>query len=55
MDTPGMLWPRLDDKGLALDLAFVGTISSNAIDNEELAYNLLEYLVINYPDKIKER
>ena len=55
MDTPGMLWPRIDDNGLALDLAFVGTISSNAIDNEELAYNLLSYLVKNYPDKIKER
>ena len=55
MDTPGMLWPRLDDQNLAMDLAFIGTIGDNAIDNEEVAYNLLNYLIINYPQKIEER
>lgn len=55
MDTPGMLWPRLDDKELAMHLAFIGTIGSKAVDNEEIAYCLLEYLIKNYPDKIEER
>ena len=55
MDTPGMLWPKLDDKDLAMHLAFVGTIGDNAIDKEEIAYYLLEYLIKNYPERIKER
>lgn len=55
MDTPGMLWPRLDNKELAMHLAYVGTIGDNAIDNEEIAYSLLEYLMHNYPKKLEER
>ena len=55
MDTPGMLWPRLDNKELAMHLAYVGTIGDNAIDNEEIAYYLLEYLLKNYPQNIEER
>lgn len=55
MDTPGMLWPKLENKELALHLAFVGTIGENAIDKEEISYYLLEYLIKNYPQKIMER
>lgn len=55
MDTPGMLWPRLDDQELAMHLAFVGTIGENSIDNEEIAYYLIEYLKYTYPNKLKER
>lgn len=55
MDTPGMLWPKLDDKDLAMHLAFVGTIGDNAIDKEEMAYYLLEYLIKNYSERIEER
>ncbi len=55
MDTPGMLWPRLDNKEYAMHLAFCGTIGESAIDNEEIAYYLLEYLLNNYPQTIEER
>ena len=55
MDTPGMLWPKLENKDFAMHLAFVGTIGENAIDKEEIAYYLLEYLIKNYPEKITER
>jgi len=55
MDTPGMLWPKLDDKEGAINLAFIGTIGDNAIDNEEIAYYLLDYLIKNYPKKLEER
>lgn len=55
MDTPGMLWPKFENKELALHLAFVGTIGENAIDKEEISYYLLEYLIKNYPQKIMER
>ena len=55
MDTPGMLWPKLENKDFAMHLAFVGTIGDNAIDKEEIAYYLLEYLIKNYPERITER
>ena len=55
MDTPGMLWPKLENKDFAIHLAFVGTIGENAIDKEEIAYYLLEYLIKNYPQRVIER
>ena len=55
MDTPGMLWPRLDNQEYAMHLTFCGTIGENSIDNEEIAYYLLEYLIKNYPNRIEER
>ena len=55
MDTPGMLWPRLDNQEYAMHLAFCGTIGEKSIDNEEIAYYLLEYLIKNYPNRIEER
>ncbi len=55
MDTPGMLWPRLNDESIAEHLAFVNTIGENAIDNEQISYDLLKYLVENYKEKIEKR
>ena len=55
MDTPGMLWPKLDDDVLAMHLAYLNTIGQNAIDNEEIAYNLLKFLVDNYKENIEKR
>ena len=55
MDTPGMLWPKFKDNEQGVHLAFVGTIGDNAIDKEEIAYYLLDYLIKNYPQKLVER
>ena len=55
LDTPGMLWPKLGDDNIARNLAYTNSIGINAIDTEEIAYYLLEYLVTNYPERINER
>lgn len=55
MDTPGMLWPKLNDEGVAMNLAFVNTIGHTAIDNEQISYELLKYLIQNYKSRIEER
>ncbi len=55
MDTPGMLWPKIENSNMAINLAFVGTIGEKAIDNEEIAYYLIEYLAKEYPNKLIER
>ncbi|MCI6276151.1 MAG: ribosome biogenesis GTPase YlqF [Clostridium sp.] len=55
MDTPGILWPKFEDEEVALNLAFTGAIKDEIMDIEELAYNLVHRLKVNYPDRIMER
>lgn len=44
MDTPGMLWPKLEDQELAKHLAYLGSIKDEVMDSEELATDMLELL-----------
>ena len=55
LDTPGILWPKFDDKQAALRLAFTGAIKDGVMDTEELAAELGRYLAENYPERLKER
>ncbi len=55
LDTPGILWPRLDDKKAALNLAFVGTIKDEIMDRETLGLRLVETLLENYPKDLFNR
>ena len=55
LDMPGILWPKFDDQLVAVKLAFTGAIKDDVMDVESLAMHLGEYLIENYPDKIKER
>lgn len=55
LDTPGVLWPKLDTQQIALNLSYVGTIKDENLQITEIAYYLLKYLYENYPEKIKER
>ncbi|HZK57815.1 MAG TPA: ribosome biogenesis GTPase YlqF [Clostridia bacterium] len=55
LDTPGILWPKIGDFTVALNLAFTGAIKDEIMDVETLAYKLLEILWTNYKEKIVER
>ncbi len=55
LDTPGVLWPKFDDKLIGEKLAFTGAIKDQIMDTEQLAARLLEYLVLNYKDDLKKR
>lgn len=55
MDTPGMLWPKLEDQELAKHLAFLGSIKDEIMDSEELAVDLLSRLQTINPIKLSER
>lgn len=44
MDTPGILWPRIDDEKTGMLLAYTGTINDEIIDLEELACELIKTL-----------
>ena len=55
MDTPGMLWPKLEDQELAKHLAFLGSIKDEVMDSEELALELLALLQSMSPSQVTER
>lgn len=55
LDMPGILWPKFDDKRVALNLAFTGAIKDDVTDVEALAMELGAYLSEHYPEKLKER
>ena len=55
LDTPGVLWPKFDDKIVGERLAFTGAIRDNILDIELLAMRLLETLMPLYSDNICER
>ena len=54
LDTPGVLWPKFETQEIALNLAYTGTIKDEILDNLEIAYNLLKYLLNNYRNKLIE-
>lgn len=45
LDTPGILWPKFEDKEVALNLAFTGAIKDDILDIETLALKLIERLL----------
>ncbi len=45
LDTPGLLWPKLDDQRDARALAFVGTIDDRITETQALAIQLLSWLM----------
>lgn len=55
LDTPGLLWPRLDDTMAATRLAWLGTIRDEILDGEALAISLLEALCGSHPSAVMER
>jgi len=55
LDTPGVLWPKLENQNVSLKLAFSGAIKDDVLDIEELGFELIKWLVENEPQKTRER
>lgn len=55
LDTPGMLWPKFDDKRTALNLAFTGAIKDDILDIETLASLFMEVLSERYAGNLNAR
>ena len=55
LDTPGMLWPRLDDQLAARRLCYIGTVKDDILDTQELALQLLEDLAAVRPGALTDR
>ena len=55
LDTPGVLWPRFEDEEVALKLAFIGSIKKDVVDQEELGFELVKFLINKKPTVLEER
>lgn len=55
LDTPGILWPKFEDKQVGLNLAFTGAIKDEILDRETLTLKLIETLAKNFPNLLKSR
>jgi len=55
LDTPGILWPRMDDQNTGYRLAVTGAIKSTAMDYEDVAMYAADFLLNTYPDALMQR
>ena len=55
LDTPGILWPKIDDKGVAYKLASFSAIKDEILPKDEVACFIIEYMFNNYRSALEER
>ncbi len=54
-DTPGILWPKVENPHSGFRLAATGAVKDTAMEYEEVAFYTVEYLAKQYPERLKER
>lgn len=55
LDTPGILWPKLDNQEVALNLASFSAIKQEILPIDDVAVHIIEKLFRLYPKILKER
>jgi ribosome biogenesis GTPase A len=55
LDTPGILWPRLDNEEIAYNLASMTAIKETILPVDKIACHILKKLATYYPKKLKDR
>ena len=55
LDTPGVLWPKFEDKVVGIHLALTGAIKDEILPKEDLVFYLLKYLVKYYKNNIEKK
>jgi len=55
IDTPGMLWPRIDNEASGYRLAATGAIRDTALDLQAVADFVAEFLLEAYPERLLRR
>ncbi|VAW51891.1 LSU ribosomal maturation GTPase RbgA (B. subtilis YlqF) [hydrothermal vent metagenome] len=54
-DTPGILWPKIENGNSSYRLAITGAIKNTAFDFEDIALFAADYLIEAYSERIVER
>ncbi|MDR1354186.1 MAG: ribosome biogenesis GTPase YlqF [Oscillospiraceae bacterium] len=55
LDTPGVLWPKFEEKMIGVKLALIGSIKEELLDTTGLAIELLRILISEYPELLSSR
>lgn len=55
LDTPGVLWPKLENRHGGYRLAITGAIKETAISNDDIAMYAVGYFRHAYPELLKQR
>jgi ribosome biogenesis GTPase A len=55
LDSPGILWPKLDNKTIAFNLASMNAIKEEILPIDEVSTYILKTMHKYYPMKLKER
>ncbi|MBP0048712.1 ribosome biogenesis GTPase YlqF [Marinobacterium sp. AK62] len=54
-DTPGILWPKIEDEDSGYRLAASGAIKDTAIEHEMVAAYAAGFMLADYPERLQER
>ncbi|QJY38870.1 ribosome biogenesis GTPase YlqF [Vibrio europaeus] len=54
-DTPGILWPKVENPHSGFRLAATGAVKDTAMEYDEVAFYTVEYLAKAYPQRLQER
>lgn len=55
LDTPGVLWPKFEDKSVGIKLAMIGSIKEEILDTEGLAELTLEFMRDRYQNLLNKK
>ena len=55
LDTPGILWPKFEDREVGMRLAYTGAVKDEIMDLETLSSGLLALLWRQYPEAVASR
>ncbi len=55
LDTPGILWPKIENENSGYRLAASGAIKDTAMGIEDVAFYLADYLIKRYPAALRDR
>jgi len=54
-DTPGVLWPKVENSPGMYRLAVSGAVKDTAFEYDDIAFFAAEYLLCTYPDNLMQR
>jgi len=55
MDTPGILWPKIDDQSISYNLASLTSIKEEILNKDDIAIYIIKTLYKYYPNILKEK
>jgi len=55
LDTPGLMWPNVENRNSGYRLAVTGAIRDTAISHEDVAFFAADYFISSFPQRLIER